>query len=92
MAEFQNFNQIWDKKMAEFEQKAVDLEEALKERHQSELGEFIQRLQNDAPKRPKFSKDLLNLRQIEATLAKQKQYAEAHKVKLKADNLVRGGG
>ena len=37
--------------------------------------------------RPKFSKDLLNLRKIQDTLAKQKDYAEAHKMKLKADAL-----
>jgi hypothetical protein len=37
--------------------------------------------------RPKYSKDLLNLRKIQETLAKQKDYAEAHKMKLKADAL-----
>ena len=37
--------------------------------------------------RPKYSKDLLNLRKIQETLAKQKDYGEAHKMKLKADAL-----
>jgi hypothetical protein len=55
--------------------------------------------------RPKFSRDLLNLRKIQETLARQKEcvleilaavvsslisiarYAEAHKIKVKADNL-----
>ena len=36
---------------------------------------------------PKYSKDLLNLRKIQETLAKQKDYGEAHKMKLKADAL-----
>eukprot|EP01052_Picozoa_sp_SAG31_P011450 SAG31_NODE_648_length_13204_cov_57.612908_4_plen_146_part_00 len=35
--------------------------------------------------RPKFSKELLNIRRIQETLAKQKEYAEAHKTKMKAD-------
>lgn len=30
MLEFQQFNALWDKRMAEFEQKSADLEEAMK--------------------------------------------------------------
>lgn len=37
--------------------------------------------------RPKFSRELLNLRRIQERLAKAKDYAEAHKMKLKADAL-----
>lgn len=37
--------------------------------------------------RPKFSKDLLNLRKIQETMARSKDYTEAHKLKLKADAL-----
>lgn len=37
--------------------------------------------------RPKFSRELLNLRRIQDALARQKDYAEAHKMKLKADQL-----
>jgi hypothetical protein len=44
-------------------------------------------LQSEPLRKPKFSKELLNLRKIQQTLAKQKEYAEAHKIKLKADNL-----
>ncbi len=34
------------------------------------------------------AQDLLNMRKIQETLAKQKEYAEAHKMKLKADSVV----
>merc|ERR1712167_266725 len=44
-------------------------------------------LQKSQPYRPKFSKELLNTRKIQETLAKMKQYSEAHKIKLKADHL-----
>eukprot|EP01005_Ploeotia_sp_CARIB1_P001368 NODE_304_length_994_cov_370.370242_g297_i0.p1 GENE.NODE_304_length_994_cov_370.370242_g297_i0~~NODE_304_length_994_cov_370.370242_g297_i0.p1 ORF type:complete len:218 (-),score=64.51 NODE_304_length_994_cov_370.370242_g297_i0:339-962(-) len=42
---------------------------------------------NELPKRPKFSKDLLNLRRIQETLAKQKNYSEAAKVKSRSDRV-----
>lgn len=86
MLEFQQFNMIWDKKMADYEQNAEELVEAMKERHAAELRDFQRKLMSKEIK-PKFSTDLLNLRKIQDTLAKQKDYAEAHKMKLKADAL-----
>jgi len=86
MLEFQQFNLIWDKKMAEYELHAEELVEAMKERHSAELRDYQRKLMGKQI-RPKFSKDLLNLRKIQETLAKQKDYAEAHKIKLKSDAL-----
>jgi len=86
MLEFQQFNEIWDKKMHEYETHAEELVEAMKDRHAAELRDFQRKLMSKQI-RPKFSKDLLNLRKIQDTLAKQKDYAEAHKMKLKADAL-----
>ena len=86
MLEFQQFNLVWDKKMADYETHAEELVEALKERHAAELREYQRKLVGKQL-RPKFSKDLLNLRKIQETLAKQKDYAEAHKIKLKSDAL-----
>jgi hypothetical protein len=86
MLEFQQFNLIWDRNMQEYEKHAEELGEAMKERHASELRDYQRRLMGRQI-RPKYSKDLLNLRKIQETLAKQKDYAEAHKIKLKADAL-----
>lgn len=86
MLEFQQFNMIWDKKMAEYENHSEDLVSAMKERHASELKDYQRQILGKQIK-PKFSRDLLNLRKIQDTLAKQKDYAEAHKIKLKADAL-----
>lgn len=86
MLEFQQFNAVWDKKMTEYEQHAEELIEAMKDRHAAELRDYQRRLMSKEIK-PKFSRDLLNLRKIQETLAKQKDYAEAHKMKLKADAL-----
>merc|ERR1711966_65794 len=81
------FNAIWDKKMEEFKANAKQLVDNMKKKHANELLRFKEKLQKSQPYRPKFSKELLNTRKIQETLAKMKQYAEAHKVKLKADNL-----
>lgn len=72
MLEFQQFNLIWDKKMAEYERHAEDLVEAMKERHAAELRDYQRKLMGKQI-RPKFSRDLLNLRKIQETLAKQKE-------------------
>lgn len=72
MLEFQQFNSLWDKKMSEYEAHAEDLIVAMKERHASDLREFQKKLLSKQI-RPKFSKDLLNLRKIQETLAKQKE-------------------
>ncbi|KAK3289083.1 hypothetical protein CYMTET_3471 [Cymbomonas tetramitiformis] len=84
--EFNQFNAEWDRRMAEYDQKAAELEEAMKERQNEDLSEFRRKMAAAAV-RPRFSSDLLNMRKIQETLAKQKEYAEAHKVKLKADAL-----
>jgi hypothetical protein len=73
MLEFQQFNLIWDRKMTEYETHAEELVEAMKERHASELRDYQRKLMGKQI-RPKFSKDLLNLRKIQETLAKQKEY------------------
>jgi len=87
MMEFQQFNAIWDKKMDEFEMNAKQLVDNMRKKHANELFRFKDKLQKNLPYRPKFSKELLNSRKIQETLAKMKNYAEAHKVKLKADHL-----
>merc|ERR1712087_17285 len=73
--------------MKEYEERASELHEAMKQRHALDHQDFIRKSASDPQRGPKFSKDLLDLRRIEATLAKQGEYAEAQKVKLKADAL-----
>ena len=61
--------------MAEYERHAAELVEAMRERHASEIKEF-QRTLLQRQQRPKFSRELLNLRRIQEHLAKQKDYTE----------------
>ncbi|KAF0772175.1 hypothetical protein AaE_002337 [Aphanomyces astaci] len=86
MLEFQQFNLVWDRKMEEYERNVDELVASMRDRHQGELLEFQQKLLEKQIK-PKFSKELLNLRKIEEHLARQKDYSEAHKMKLKSDAL-----
>jgi len=87
MLEFQQFNVEWDRRMADYEENAARLILAMKERHVAELREFQQKLIARATI-PRHSKEYLNLRRIQDVLAKQKNYAEAAKIKQKADELM----
>merc|ERR1711865_763166 len=86
MLEFQQFNSMWDEKMKEFDHHAAALKEAMLERHAVDRRNVLQALNTSAQYKPKFSKELLNLRTIQACLAKQKDYGEAHKIKVKIAN------
>ena len=85
MLEFQQFNAAWDAKMEEYEQRATELLEAMRQRHILDHQEFGRKAAAEPPRKPKFSTELLDLRRIEVTLARQGEYAEAQKVKLQAD-------
>lgn len=88
MKELQEFNQHWDQKVAEFEAHAASLQAQLQERHNQEFAEARKKFEMETePRNPRFSKDLLNLRKIQDTLAKMKKYSEAGKTKQQADIL-----
>ena len=88
MAEFGRFNAAWDARLQEYDVRAAELIQGMRVRHAQELEAYRAKAAAGGAK-PKFSKDVLNLRAIQATLAKQQEYAEAHKVKAKADALER---
>lgn len=57
----------------------------MKEKHLAEIMAFQEEWQNKLPRKPKLSKELLNMRKIQDTLARQERYQEAQKIKFKAD-------
>lgn len=73
MLEFQQFNNIWDSKMTEYETHVDELVVTMRDRHKTELLDFQKNLLEKQTK-PKFSKELLNLRRIQDHLARQKEY------------------
>lgn len=88
MKELQEFNDIWDKKVAEFEAHASNLINTLTMRHKQEHTTWLEKARVETePRTPRWSRDLLNLRKIQETLAKQKNYSEAAKTKAHADQV-----
>ena len=85
--QLEEFNKAWDSYMAEYEATAYKSLEKLKEKHIAEYQEMMEKITVDAQKKVKHSKELLELRQKQLTLAKQKAYEEAEKIKAKADQL-----
>lgn len=85
MLEFEQFNAIWEQRMQEYEKSAEEGLEKLKEKHLAEITAFQEEWQNKLPRKPKLSKELLNMRKVQDTLAKQERYQEAQKIKFKAD-------
>lgn len=84
--QFAEFNQAWDKYMDEFDQMSQKYVEQMVEKHNLELRQFQEKLHASiVDKPPKFSKELLEWRRRQHMLAKQKNYAEAQKIKRIAD-------
>lgn len=85
--QFAEFSAAWDNYMAEYEATAYRSLEKLKEKHMLEFQSFREKVLREARMRVKHSKELLELRKKEQTLAKQGMYDQAEVVKNKADQL-----
>ena len=59
----------------------------MKTYHRSRLEQFHEETEGKQPRRPQFSKELLNQRHIQDCLAKQGKYVEAQSVKQMADKM-----
>lgn len=86
-AQLEEFNKVWDKYMTDYEEKALESLEKLKEKHISEVAELHERLKRELVFHFKSSKQLIDLRQKEEALVKLKKYNEAERVKAQADAL-----
>ena len=73
LEEFNGFNQAWDEKMKAFENKAKEEEDKIEAKHREEFELITAQVQNKLPEKPKPSSEVLNLKKIQANLAKQKK-------------------
>ena len=80
---FQEFNEEWDRKIEEYRQCCLNQEQELKEKHQEEYEKTQKNLEETIPVIPKHSSEFLNLQRIRDTLARKKEYKEAHEVQQK---------
>lgn len=86
--QYTDFNAAWDKYMEEYDNMAEMYIQQMTERHAVKLLEFQRGLQKEmTQKPPKWSRELLEWRRRQHILARQKNYAEAQKIKKIADSL-----
>ena len=86
--QYTDFNAAWDKYIDEYDKMAQMYIQQMTERHAGNLLEFQQKLQADiAEKPPKWSRELLEWRRRQHMLARQKNYAEAQRIKKIANKL-----
>ncbi|GBG34008.1 Hypothetical Protein FCC1311_102312 [Hondaea fermentalgiana] len=86
--QFQQFNEAWDKYLAEYDSMSQEYIAQMTQRHSQELRAFQEKMHSKLANKPaKFSKELLEWRRRQHMLAKAGNYAEAQRVKKIADDL-----
>lgn len=84
--QFSDFNSAWDKYMDEYDNMAQMYIQQMTERHSVVLLEFQKQLRLElSAKPPKWSKELLEQRRKQHINARNKNYAEAQKIKKLSD-------
>ncbi len=86
--QFSEFNNAWDKYMEDYDNMAQMYIQQMTERHALVLLEFQKELRNEmAAKPPRWSRELLEQRRKQHVCARNKQYAEAQKLKKICDKV-----
>lgn len=84
--QFSEFNSAWDKYMEEYDAMSQMYIQQMTERHAIILLEFQKSIREElASKPPKWSRELLDWRRRQHTMARSKHYAEAQKIRKVAD-------
>lgn len=84
--QFSEFNSAWDKYMEEYDAMSQMYIQQMTERHAVILLEFQKSIREElASKPPKWSRELLDWRRRQHTMARSKHYAEAQKIRKVAD-------
>lgn len=86
--QYSDFNKAWDRYLDEYDKMAQMYIQQMTERHAVNLLDFQRTLQTQMAERPpKWSRELLEWRRRQHMLARQKNYAEAQRIKKIADKL-----
>mmetsp|Transcript_29107 Transcript_29107/g.65143 ORF Transcript_29107/g.65143 Transcript_29107/m.65143 type:complete len:340 (-) Transcript_29107:97-1116(-) len=86
--QYTDFNKAWDRYLDEYDKMAQMYIQQMTERHAVNLLDFQRTLQTQMQERPpKWSRELLEWRRRQHMLARQKNYAEAQRIKKIADKL-----
>lgn len=88
--QYAEFQAEWEAYLHKFDALAAIYLQQLTERHDARIKEMQLALHEELSRKPvKFSRDLLEWRSRQNTLAKQRKYADAQRVKILADELER---
>ena len=71
--EVEEYNNDWDMKFQDLEERSKALEENLKEKHSKEMEELYIYLEQKLPKNVKYSREYLSLKNQEENLVKQQR-------------------
>ena len=85
-SEYERISDMWDNRLLSFIENGNKIEDKLAQNQISKLEELINHLTSNYPT-IKYSKEYLNLKQIERNLVKQERYQEANYYKSKCDKL-----
>lgn len=85
--QFQEFNDAWDKYMADYEAAAFESVERLKEKHMQELAALSQKIYTETQTKQNWSKQLMDMRSQEKIFFSVRQYENAEMCRNRADEM-----
>jgi len=87
MSQFEEFNKMWDQLIQEHVEQMKNIEQEMIDAHQEELLQFDEEVDKLVIPKPKFSKEILNLRHSLGNIIKAKKYNEAQEISEKLEIL-----
>ena len=87
--ELEDFNLAWDDKFRGLEEKGRALEETLGLKHEQQMKELYEYLENKLPKNIKYSKAFIDTKNQEENLVKLQRFKEAGALKKRLEELER---
>ena len=85
--ELKLFNDDWDDRMQKYKAKCQESEDQLNQKQNNERETTTKSLEESIPIIPKHSSEFLNLKRIQDTLVRNKEYKEAHTIQQKMIEL-----
>ena len=85
--ELKQFNDDWEDRMQKYKAKCQEDEDQLNQRQANEKETTTKTLEETIPIIPKHSSEFLNLKRIQDTLVRNKEYKEAHAIQQKMVEL-----
>lgn len=88
VAQFEEFNKMWDQLIQEHVEQMKAIEQDMLKSHEEEMNNFEIELEKIVIPKPKFSKEILNLRHNLNNMIRAKKYSEAEEMTHKLDIMV----